>query len=186
MSRSRKPTPDELELWRSIVETVEPLPGREVDDEPPAPSPPQAAEPAKPVPVRRIIRDAPLPIGAPTLPQLAPGQSPGVDRRTADRLRRGRLAIDGRIDLHGKTRAEAQDALAGFVARSHRQGRRTVLVITGKGGAGDRVGVLRAEVPRWLNEPPIREKVLAFHPARPKDGGAGALYVLLKRHRKTD
>ena len=108
---------------------------------------------------------------------------PGLDQRTADRLRQGRLEIQARIDLHGMRQAEALHALSGFIQHNHHHGRRLVLVITGKGTLGEGRGVLRSQVPRWLAEPALRDKVLAFYPARQKDGGDGALYVLLKRRR---
>jgi DNA-nicking Smr family endonuclease len=120
----------------------------------------------------------------PTLPPLAPRQAPGLDRRTAERLRKGQIAVEARLDLHGHTQAEAHRALVGFVAGSAAAGRRCVLVITGKGTRG--AGVLRASVPAWLNDPALRPKVLAFAPARPRDGGEGALYVLLRRARRED
>lgn len=117
------------------------------------------------------------------LPPLAADASPGLDRRTAERLRRGALAIDGRLDLHGMTQEEAHRALDAFLARAAQAGKRCVLVITGKGGRSLGDGVLRAAVPRWLNEAPNRGRLLAFAPAQPQHGGAGALYLLLKRRR---
>ncbi len=118
------------------------------------------------------------------LPELKTGASPGVDKRTAVRLKRGRLAIDGRIDLHGMTQAKAHRALEGFLTASQEAGKRCVLVITGKGlrPTGE-TGVLRSLVPRWMNAPAIRGRVLSFCTAQPRDGGTGALYVLLKRKR---
>jgi DNA-nicking Smr family endonuclease len=117
------------------------------------------------------------------LPPLAPDAAPGLDRRTAERLRGGALPIEARLDLHGMTQAEAHRALDTFLARAVEAEKRCVLVITGKGGrmAGD--GVLRAAVPRWLNEAPNRARLLAFAPAQPQHGGAGALYLLLRRRR---
>lgn len=118
------------------------------------------------------------------LPELKTGASPGVDKRTAARLKRGQLAIDGRIDLHGMTQAKAHRALEGFLTASQGAGKRCVLVITGKGlrPTGE-TGVLRNLVPRWMNAPAIRGRVLSFCTAQPRDGGTGALYVLLKRKR---
>ena len=92
-------------------------------------------------------------------------------------MRRGKVAIEARIDLHGMTQAEAHDALEDFIFDCQASGRRSVLVITGKGVAGE--GILRAAVPKWLNE--HRRIVRGFSHATPKDGGEGALYVLLKR-----
>jgi DNA-nicking Smr family endonuclease len=107
---------------------------------------------------------------------------PGLDRRSALRLKRGQLPIEARLDLHGMTQAEAHGALAGFVVRSHAAGKRVLLVITGK-GTKEGGGVLRAAVPRWLDEPALRPRVLANTPAVPRDGGAGAMYILLRRER---
>ncbi len=187
MTKSRKPPEDDDALWREVTKSVTPLPGRRVA--PPKPPAPPIADP-KPSPGRADMRSramqAPLPVAPAALPPLKPGASPGVDRRTSERLRKGRMEIDGRIDLHGMTQAAAHTALNGFIIQSHRCGRRVVLVITGKGNIGKGGGVLKAEVPNWLNQEPIREKVLAFFPAQPKDGGSGALYVLLKRQRQAD
>ncbi len=103
----------------------------------------------------------------------------GVDRATAERLKRGRRAIEARLDLHGMTQAEAHRALFGFVGGARTAGRRCVLVITGHGRIGG--GVLKSAVPRWLHEPELHRHVLAIAPARPQHGGTGALYVLLRR-----
>jgi DNA-nicking Smr family endonuclease len=103
----------------------------------------------------------------------------GLDRASAERLKRGRTPVEARLDLHGMTQDEAHRALSGFVAMSRAAGRRCVLVITGHGRMGG--GILKAAVPRWLGEPGERRHVLAITPAQPRDGGAGALYVLLRR-----
>ena len=99
------------------------------------------------------------------------------------RFKRGQLPVEGWLDLHGMTQNEAHGALGAFLARQFAMGRRCVIVVTGKGVSKEGGGVLRNAVPRWLNEAPNREKVLAFEYARQRDGGAGALYVLLKRNR---
>jgi DNA-nicking Smr family endonuclease len=102
-----------------------------------------------------------------------------LDRRSAQRLKRGQTAIEARLDLHGMTQAEAHRALLAFIARARGDGLRAVLVITGKGGEG----VLRASVPRWLAEPRVRAMILAIEEAQPRHGGAGAKYVLLRKKR---
>ncbi len=117
------------------------------------------------------------------LPPLAPGAPAVLDKRTAQRLKRGQLAIDGRIDLHGMTQAEAHGALTAYLERAQGSTRHCILVITGKGRVSENGGVLRVMAPRWLNAPANRARVLAIAPAQPKDGGAGALYVLLRRLR---
>lgn len=217
-ARTRTVTAAEAALWRAAVRDVEPLtpqppaaPGTTgassamTTAAPPAPSAPLActdapvsAAPAPATPERRAgSRFLSERTNGHALPALILGDLSGLDRRTGDRLRRGRLAIEDRLDLHGLTRAEAHGALAAFVRRCHAADRRLVLVITGKGGGsggggpwsdesrpgrpGD--GVLRRSVPRWLADPPLRGIIAAIHPAHPRDGGAGALYVLLRRRR---
>jgi DNA-nicking Smr family endonuclease len=92
-------------------------------------------------------------------------------------LKRGEMAIAARLDLHGMTQDEAHRALHRFIARSAGAKLRNLLVVTGKSG------VLHSAVPRWLDEPELRPFVLAQVRAQPKDGGSGALYVLLRRQR---
>ena len=178
-----KRPPDDAALLEHAFADVTPLPGRKID--PNASTPPPTA-PAK---SRRRAAPAtktpPAASPAPALPELAAGDAPGVDKRTARRLQRGEIKIEGRLDLHGKTQAEAFAALEDFIGAAYRSGKRCVLVITGKGlrPAEGRVGVLREQVPRWLNRPGLREKILSFRTAQPRDGGEGALYVLIKRAR---
>lgn len=186
LERSRAVTPDERSLWRLAMRDAEPMPGRsleaEADIEPaPAPAPPPLIlKPAALVP-------APLPVRSktkPALPPLEPGATPGIDRRTDERLRRGRLGIDGCVDLHGMTQAEAHGALTTFIHRGWREGRRCLLVITGKGAFSPTGGILRHAVPRWLDDASLRPMIVAVHRAQPKDGGDGALYVLIRRRRE--
>jgi len=119
---------------------------------------------------------------------------PGLDRNTSERLRKGKMEIEGRLDLHGLNRRAAHSKLKSFVGHAHRQGWRCVLVITGKGSSahvtddapfmgGGRKGILREEVPRWLSEPDMRRLVLDYRIAQTRHGGGGALYVLLRRAR---
>jgi len=119
----------------------------------------------------------------PTIPLESDGALPAIDRRTAERLRRGQIAIEAQIDLHGLTQDEAFTAIQGFLAESMQAGRRCVLVITGKGTARDGGGVLRSAVPRWLTEGIYRQHLIGIAVAYPHHGGEGALYVLLRRSR---
>ncbi|MBL4906637.1 MAG: Smr/MutS family protein, partial [Sneathiella sp.] len=120
---------------------------------------------------------------------------PGLDRNTSEKLRRERLQIEGRVDLHGHTRKEAHSRLRSFLGSAHRQGKRCVLVITGKGSSvrqtedapfmsGSGRGILREEVPKWLAQSDLRRLVLDYRTAQAKHGGEGALYILLKRARR--
>jgi len=166
--------PGEDALFEAAMRDVDALPGR-------AARKPDEAPAAKPAARPRPGMPPPRPGGA--LPRLDPGRSADVDARTLDRLKRGRLRPAARIDLHGMTQEQAHRALGGFLARAQADGRRCVIVVTGKGRISEGGGVLRAQVPGWLNAPAIRPLVLAFAPAQPRDGGAGALYVLLRRER---
>jgi DNA-nicking Smr family endonuclease len=170
--RSRRLVADDLRLWRHVTRDVAPLrPVSPRDDDALAPPPaPPTHAPHSP---------APPPPRARPLPELRPGTVADLDRATSERLRRGALAIDARLDLHGLTQSEAHAALERFLAGSAALGRRCVLVITGKGLGDGQRGVLRQAVPRWLNEAPNRARLLAVMPAQPKHGGAGARYVLL-------
>ena len=174
----------ELSLWRRTMRDAKPLKRRHPQPTPeaaPATSSEGRSE-ANPGNIGGALAVRAQPAAA-TLPELAPGTSPGVDSRTAEKLRRGQLAIDGRLDLHGHTQEEAHRALVAFLEVAWRRRARCVLVITGKGRGGEGAGVLRAAVPRWLNAEPLRVRILAFAPAQAKDGGSGALYVLLRRQR---
>jgi DNA-nicking Smr family endonuclease len=105
-----------------------------------------------------------------------------LDRRTRQKLRRGELAIQGHIDLHGMTRDEAKVALEAFVIAQHDAGHRVVLVVHGRGrNSKDGVPVLKERMAPWLSRGPLGRRVLAFCSARPSDGGTGALYVLLRK-----
>jgi len=176
----RRPTEEEKALWVRANADTKPLKRRapKIEAEP-APAPPKPAKSKKtPKPVAPLPRPPP-PVKAPI--DLGVRQAPGLDKRTAERFRKGQREIDIRIDLHGMTQDAAWRRLISAVERGTRDGSRTILVITGKGSSSG--GVLRATVPRWLSEAPLKALVLAHAPAQPKDGGSGALYVLLRRKR---
>ena len=107
-----------------------------------------------------------------------------LDRRTLERLREGRLPLEGTLDLHGLTQEEATAALDNFLWQAWREGRRCLLIVTGKGTARDGGGVLRSAVPRWLGESSHRERLVGVGPAASEHGGDGALYVMLRRHER--
>lgn len=183
--RSRSVTPEESRLWHHAMQDVTLLPEQsrlppEPTPMPPAPPPPERSgpvfdpPPARPVRQRKPAALAPLEIGS----------GAGLDRRHEERLRRGQLPLERQIDLHGLIQEDAHAALSAFILRAWSEGRRCLLVITGKGRdrqPGERVGTLQQAVPRWLNESRLRPMILAVHHALPRDGGSGALYVLLRR-----
>jgi DNA-nicking Smr family endonuclease len=176
----RPVSPPDLDLWRQVANSTKPLRGRAR----PRPAPPATEKPAPAAPARPRASPPPAaPPRKPAPPELISGRIANVDKRLAERFRRGQLPIEATLDLHGLTQGEAHDRLAGFIAVAASAGRRCVLVITGKGMWREDGGILREMVPRWLNEAPTRGRVLALATAQPRHGGAGALYLLLKRLR---
>lgn len=110
------------------------------------------------------------------------GYAQGLDVRILQRLRKGEYAIQAHLDLHGMTRAEAKARLEQFVGEVRLKGLRCVLVVTGRGlHSKDQIPVLKEGVQQWLSRGRVARQVLAFTSAQPKDGGAGAVYVLLRR-----
>jgi DNA-nicking Smr family endonuclease len=114
------------------------------------------------------------------------------DPRSARKIRIGRIEIEARVDLHGMRQDEAHAALRTFLFRCHSRGMRFVLVITGKGkpltlsessfsAREVERGVLRRNVPRWLEEPDLRSIVVGFTTAAIQHGGEGAIYVHLRK-----
>ena len=179
---------DDSDLFRAVMQDVKPL-KRSASRS--AASPGSAEKEPAPKPAtgkKRKVRRAvavspPPPPPKPKQSDLQHGDMAGLDRRTGQRFKRGQLPVEAQLDLHGMTQTEAHRALSAFLSVQHAAGRRCVIVVTGKGVGKEGGGVLRNAVPRWLNEVPNRDKVLAFEYARQRDGGAGALYVLLKRKR---
>ena len=127
---------------------------------------------------------------SPSLAQQFTATPVQMDSKDFGKLKRGKLAPEGRIDLHGMTLDQAQPALNRFIAQSHVQGRRLVLVITGKGKSKDehgpipvRTGVLKHQVPNWLRTGALAPMVLQVVQANVRHGGEGAYYVYLRRRR---
>ncbi|MCJ2034820.1 Smr/MutS family protein [Methylobacterium sp. J-068] len=202
--RPRGLSGEDAYLWGEIARLITPLRGRAkpavrapAAEAPPAPRqspkpPPTKALPAKPAPPkpmpRTLAKRAALKPASPPPPVVAPvpPPAPGLERRVRLALRRGALQVDARIDLHGLYQAEAHGALIGFLMRARASGHTHVLVVTGKGGpsyddAFSERGVLRRSVPHWLRSPDLRNVVLGFEEAARHHGGAGALYVRLRR-----
>jgi DNA-nicking Smr family endonuclease len=171
--QSKTLTEDDRVLWTLVAKSTTPLKKRKVTkDELPRPAPedkmPAAAAMAKP----------------PEAPPAAPKKltvSPVLDRPTLTKLSRGRLPIEGRVDLHGMTQSEAYALLLSFLQRAQANDVRFVLIITGKGFSSGGDGVLRRQVPTWLSTPPFRTLVSSHDVSARHHGGEGALYVRLRR-----
>ena len=186
----RQPSADERRLFEYAMRDARPMtPSAGGDDDTEMPATPAAAPKTQP-------RPPPPPVKSkrpPTRPIPASSMTSGLDKRTAQRLKRGKLPPEAKLDLHGHTTAEAQRALDGFLSAAVGRSLRCVLVVTGtaagrardEGIMPDRsAGILRASLPSWLDRPENRRRVIAHCPAQPRDGGAGARYLLLRRRRR--
>ena len=162
--------------WAAFARQVRPLPGRAAPPPETTPLETSAAAPARETPVQPA-RPAARPLPAPL---SVGGQPGGLDAASWHRFRSGKLAPTRTLDLHGRTAQRAWHALTAFLHTAQADGVRCVEIITGR-GAGEAGGVLRRELPHWLNHPGLRPLVLAAthpHPANP-----GAVRVLLRRTR---
>jgi len=115
--------------------------------------------------------------------ELNPNKEPsGISASQADKLKKGKIRPEKIIDLHGYTQFRAHTYINDELLKCYNRNIRSVLIITGKKiGKLGAEGVLKKEVPKWLNISPLRDIILMTSWAMPKDGGEGALYVLLRR-----
>jgi DNA-nicking Smr family endonuclease len=175
-------------LWHGYTRSIRPLrrrPASAATDITPSPVRPKAGK------SRLAGTDVAVPTASAAKPRTpAPVEGPTLaplGRRQRQRLGRGSLEIDRRIDLHGKTQSEAHGALLRFLRAAQRDGARYVLVITGKGTRAvdewSARGVLKRQVPLWLAQPEFRAIVVGFEDAHIGHGGEGALYVQVRRAR---
>jgi len=180
--RKRSLSEEERTLWESVAKQIKPLRKRPRLTAPQPASPAGEAHPAT-KPVAHLKQAVPViasPPKKPMVPPLAP-----LGRRERAQLSKGKKEIEARLDLHGMTQERAHRMLSGFLHRAHGDGLTFVLVITGKGkiGAESERGVLRRQVPQWLSQPEFRSIVVGFDEAHVGHGGAGALYVRIRRSR---
>jgi DNA-nicking Smr family endonuclease len=182
--RKRALSEEERALWEAIAKQVKPLRRK-----PRAPKAPGAATAEDPSVGAKSATAPKSPANARVVKILKPDRPPPLaplGRRERSQLSRGRKAIEGRLDLHGMTQTRAHRALFAFLQRASNDGVAFVLVITGKGrasGAESERGVLRRQVPEWLNLPEFRTLVVGFEEAHIGHGGEGALYVRVRRAR---
>ena len=110
------------------------------------------------------------------------GAVSGVGPKIMRRLKRGEFSVQDYVDLHGLTRKEAEAAVNDFLLQSHQRDLRCVLIVHGRGlGSADQRPAIKTELPVWLRRGALKRIVLAFVTAQPYDGGAGAIYVLLRK-----
>ena len=113
------------------------------------------------------------------LNDLKLGQGVAISKKNYRNLSKGNVNIDDKLDLHGYRELEANNLLEEFINNSFENGKRLLLVITGKGQKGE--GVIKKNIINWLNAKNIRNKILAVNHASNKHGGSGALYILLRK-----
>ena len=194
MTRKRHLRPEEDALWQEVARRTVPIkPQRQAMPllSKAAPQADPVLQPVEPFQIGERSRPgAPGRHVLPGLGETATTAPVAMDRKAFQRLRRGKLAPEARIDLHGMTLDQARGALAGFILRAHGQGKRLVLIVTGKGKNRDdggpipvRRGVLRHNVPLWLRMPPLAPLVIEVVEAHHRHGGGGACYVYLRRSR---
>ena len=194
MMRRRNLSPEEAQLWRRVANstkaykavTLEPQkPDAVVDLASIAAKAPPPELPHIALKRAKLARMTPKAVISPLKKTSPP---PIADASGHKKVRRGKIDIDARIDLHGMRQIEAQTALTGMITRTRAAQGRCVLVITGKGRPVDlsedfitpQPGVIRRRLPEWLAGSGIREHVAGYASASPRDGGSGAFYVLLK------
>jgi DNA-nicking Smr family endonuclease len=175
----------EDELWAQATAGV-----RQVDPgaghaPPPAPPPASGAiwDPElEAVDALRALISGDAPFDISDTDEFIEGRVAGIDPAIVAKLRRGEFAVQGYVDLHGMTREQAKGAVADFLRRSRQAGKRCVLLVHGRGThSRDQLPVLKEALRTWLATNRFGRHVLAFATARPVDGGAGAIYVLLRR-----
>lgn len=179
------PPQSDDELWAREVAGTPPLPGR---DQRVGPRAPRGRPEEFHHPDLEALRelealvsgDAPFDIA--DTDEYVEGHVSGLDPGLVRTLRRGEYSVQGHVDLHGLTREEAKREVDRFLKESRRRGRRCVLLVHGRGRhSEEQVPVLKEALRGWLATARFGRHVLAFATARPQDGGAGALYVLLRR-----
>ena len=194
MSRRRPLSDEEHALWAGIARSIKPLrsakSAAKAATDAIADSGQDANQDANRDPHQKLRASPQSPVGQPPPAVKSPPLAP-LDRRLKQRVARGRDAIDARIDLHGMTQRQAHAALLRFLRGAQAENAKVVLVVTGKGGGKpepdrgerDERGVLRRQVPLWLELPEFRHFVVGFGEAHGSHGGQGALYVRLRRAR---
>jgi DNA-nicking Smr family endonuclease len=180
------PVSEETRAFLEAVADVNPLPGRgrkaprslSASPRPSHPAPDEAREALEHL--NRLVHGS-VEMDISFTDEYMEGAVKGVGRKVMRRLKQGRFPIQDHVDLHGLTKSEARVRVREFLQESHRLGLRCVLIIHGRGlNSPSSFPVLKEQLPVWFNSGSARRIVLAFATARPYDGGAGAVYVLLR------
>jgi DNA-nicking Smr family endonuclease len=184
-SRAPPPRDDDAELFLQAMDGVLPIQNRGAAAEPPRlPLPQRVNDDAEALASLAELVSGEGSFELADSAEYIQGSAADLDRRVVTALRRGDYPVQARLDLHGRTRVEAREAVEQFLTRSRREGKRCVLIVHGRGlNSADQIPVLKESVQSWLVQGRLGRGVLAFATARPQDGGAGAVYVLLRKGR---
>ncbi|WP_298259409.1 Smr/MutS family protein [uncultured Litoreibacter sp.] len=192
----RQLNPEEQELWARVTETAIPMKLHKKVKFAEEPVKARVPDPVSPRSIKsfkmgeRAASKTAKHNLSPSLEQQFAKSHVAMDKKAFTRLKQGKLSPEGRLDLHGMTLDQAHPRLNRFILDAHAQGKRLVLVITGKGKSRDdggpiptRLGVLRHQVPQWFQQHPLKPLILQVSQASLKHGGSGAYYVYLRRIR---
>ena len=178
--------PKEEDVFLQAMADVTPVQKRGRDLAQPAVPRPAAPSGKSPGQIMQEILDGRIEFALQHTGEYVEGHVTGVDPAVLDQLRSGHLSPEAHIDLHGMTAAQAREALVEFIKNAYQRNMRTLTVVTGRGNnSPDGVGVLRNLMQSWLTRDPLKRVVLAFCSAKTCDGGSGALYVLLRKYKKS-
>lgn len=180
LHQTPKISPEDADLWHAVTKDVIPIKKKSL--------PPPETPPVQVHKKNQTISSSPSYVSPPISRSV---RAKDLDRRTKEKLVKGKMDIEGKLDLHGMTQAQAHEALSRFILKSHQAGKRCVLVITGKGKKNahseeesqNTRGILRRRLPEWISHPDLHDLVLSIETAQPKHGGAGAVYLYLRRTR---
>jgi len=174
---------DDFGSFASAMRDVKPLSGKGRELPAPVETPAQAAIPADQT-MYDVLKDK-LEFATHYTDEYVEGHVVGLDLITVGKLQAGQFSPEAHLDLHGLNALQAYQRLVGFMRNAYMRNQRTVLLVPGRGlNSPNGMAVLRDKVQTWLTQEPFRRVVLAFCTAQPSDGGAGALYVLLRKFRK--
>ena len=186
---AEEPAPeDDEKLFAEAMSSVTPMDARD-DSLPPEPQLKTAPsreeqEEAEVMQALRDLVEGEAPLSIHQTDEAIEGAVDGLDSRIMNKLRRGEFSVQDHLDLHGFTRDEARQKVEAFLLEAIAQGKRCVLIIHGRGhGSKDHIPVLKNALKNWLLRRALSKKVLAFSTAQAFDGGAGAIYVLLRARR---